>query len=694
VSINSDFKNKLYKAILNHKSNKLESAEKLYFQLLDIQPNNPQVNFYLGTLFAQQAKFDLAKQYFNKLLEKLPNDPNINTNLGNIYFQEGDFKKAIKYFDKVIESKPDFVQAYFNKGILLNNIGNYLDATKCFQKVVSIEPNNNIALNILATLLVELGYYKKSIILLSKLLTSDPSNLSATNTLVNIFKIIQLSNLSKKNIIEFEKLFLFLYRKNTINHNELFNNVKILFLLKLKNKKFNILDSKFSLLNNSLVKEVLTNELFQLTIQKSLCRDIFLENFLYKVRKEILISICTSTKVISNYYFDFIISLAEQSFLNEYVMFQSEKEIKLINSLEEKILKTKKIDELEVSILASYIPLSKSKILEKLLNYKSNNILFNDLIKMQIKEPLIEQNIKKSINSLEDITDDISKKVKNQYEENPYPRWRFCTSIKNANFSSVLNNDIRPNKFNEKNNFHNPKILIAGCGTGAQLHSISCRENANILAFDLSLSSLAYAKRKLDETGFKQIEFLHGDILNLHKLNKKFDIIECMGVLHHMKDPREGLRILLNLLKTDGVIKLGLYSEIARGHIVKAREFIRKNKFSSNIHDIRTCRELIKNHEDTFSKQLVNRYDFYSTSNTRDLIFHIQEHRFTIPQISKLLKDFNLEFLGFTQPEIKKKYIQEFSDDKKCVSLKNWHEFEKNNPDIFIGMYNFWLRKV
>ena len=49
---------------------------------------------------------------------------------------------------------------------------------------------------------------------------------------------------------------------------------------------------------------------------------------------------------------------------------------------------------------------------------------------------------------------------------------------------------------------------------------------------------------------------------------------------------------------------------------------------------------------------------------------------------------------SFTQPEIKKKYIQEFSDDKKCVSLKNWHEFEKNNPDIFIGMYNFWLRKV
>jgi len=44
---------------------------------------------------------------------------------------------------------------------------------------------------------------------------------------------------------------------------------------------------------------------------------------------------------------------------------------------------------------------------------------------MQIKEPMQEKEIKYSIKSLGKISDVVSKKVKDQYEENPYPRWRY-----------------------------------------------------------------------------------------------------------------------------------------------------------------------------------------------------------------------------------------------------------------------------
>ncbi|MDC3158151.1 class I SAM-dependent methyltransferase, partial [Candidatus Pelagibacter sp.] len=341
-----------------------------------------------------------------------------------------------------------------------------------------------------------------------------------------------------------------------------------------------------------------------------------------------------------------------------------------------------------------YYPLYKSfKIIEKLKNYKSNNNLFNDLIKMQIEEPLKEVEIKKSIKSIGKISDDISKKVKEQYEENPYPRWRYSTRIPTTNFLSLLNYDIRPNKFISPNKFNNPKILIAGCGTGKQLNNILARENSNVVAFDLSLSSLAYAKRKIDEVGSKKIEFLHGDILQLNKLNRKFDIIECMGVLHHMENPVKGLNILKNLLEPDGVLKLGLYSEIARKHIIELRQFTKDRNFKNNIIDIRNFREKIKNHENKILRKVLNSNDFYSTSNVRDLIFHVQEYRFTIPQISQILKDNNLEFLGFTFPEIKKKYSRTFLDDKKNISLENWHKFENENPDSFRAMYQFWVKR-
>ena len=95
-------------------------------------------------------------------------------------------------------------------------------------------------------------------------------------------------------------------------------------------------------------------------------------------------------------------------------------------------------------------------------------------------------------------------------------------------------------------------------------------------------------------------------------------------------------------------------------------------------------------------QKLIYSRDFYSTSSVRDLLFHVQEHHFSIPKISKILKKFGLEFLGFvfTDPSVDKKFSNYFPDDKKNVSLNNWHQFEIDNPNIFANMYQFWVRKI
>ena len=68
--------------------------------------------------------------------------------------------------------------------------------------------------------------------------------------------------------------------------------------------------------------------------------------------------------------------------------------------------------------------------------YVSDNLLFNDLIKLQIKEPKIELDFKKKINSLGNISNKVSKKVRDQYEENPYPRWRYCNQLSSIDFNN------------------------------------------------------------------------------------------------------------------------------------------------------------------------------------------------------------------------------------------------------------------
>ncbi len=650
-------------AVKNHKKNNLDVAENLYKKILEKDPNHFQSICFLGTLSIQIKNFERAKKLLNKAIGIQPNNANVNNNLGIVNNELEDYQKAINYFQKAIKIQPDHANAHNNLGNVFKVLGEHQKAISCYQNAIKI----------------------------------NPSNTSIINGLSDLCKLIQLDNITKTNSTSLKELFLFLFRRNNINHTDIFRNAKLLlFIGENDNQVRQIANSDSLLLKNKIIQYLSKEELFLLMLQKSLMTDKFLEKLLTKLRYEILFTLVDSNQNILKRYFDFIVSLAEQCLLNEYVYVQSKKEINHVNQLKNKIVNNKEINELEMAILGCYIPLYTSKnITNKLLDYKSKNILFNDLITMQIKEPLKEIKLVNSIKSFDKIIDSVSKKVREQYEEHPYPRWRYTNKNLPSNFLFKLNNEIKPNKIEYSNKFVNPNVLIAGCGTGKHITIAERYLNANILGVDLSLASLAYAKRKTEELGFKNIEFLHADILQLKNLNRKFDVIECVGTLHHMKDPLTGLKVLLDLLEPHGFLKLGLYSEIARQHIVKAREFIKKKKFKNTIKDIRNCRESIFNEkEDPLLQKVFLSNDFYSTSSVRDLMFHVKEHRFTIPEISKMLKNLNLEFLGFLNLLIKIKFSKFFPNDKKNISLDNWNQFEISNPDTFSNMYQFWVRKL
>ena len=683
-------------ALNSHKKNNLKVAEKLYKEILETKPNHLEVLCYLGTLFAQTKQFNLAKTLFHKAIKINPNNPSINNNLGNIFFELGENQKALNFYETAVKLQPNFSQTHYNIGIIFYNLGKTQKAINSFEKAIKYQPNDVKSYNILGKILKELGEYKNAFSYYEKSIKINPNNIVTINLILDFFATIRLSNLNEINSESINELILFLFRKK-INHNKIFHKVKsLIFFGENKNKIEQIIDSDEYLLNNKIIQKVLNEEIFLLMIKNCFVIDIFLEKLLTKLRKEILFSLKNPKRNIINEHLNFIISLSEQSFLNEYVFFQSVEEINFITKLKKKILNNTEINEQEIIILGCYLPLKNLEIIKnKLLNYNSKNLLFNDMIKIQIKEPLKEEELKNSIKCIKKISDDISKKVRDQYEENPYPRWKYVNVAATDNFLVQLNNDIKPNNIEFNNKFLNPNVLIAGCGTGQHLVHVIGYQNSNVVGVDLSLTSLAYAKRKIEETGYKNVEFLQGDILDLKNIKRKFDVIECGGVLHHMKEPLEGLKVLLELLEPHGFLKLGLYSEISRKHLARAREFIKEKKFNNTVEDIRNCRDaILKQNDDQLLRKVIRNNDFYSTSGTRDLIFHVQEHRFTIPEISKILNDFNLEFLGFTNPSFKKKYLQSFPDDKKNLSLDNWNQFEINNPTAFYGMYQFWVRKI
>jgi hypothetical protein len=91
--------------------------------------------------------------------------------------------------------------------------------------------------------------------------------------------------------------------------------------------------------------------------------------------------------------------------------------------------------------------------------------------------------------------------------------------------------------------------------------------------------------------------------------------------------------------------------------------------------------------------RLAGIYDFYSMSECRDLLFHVQEHRLSIPAIAEFLREQDLCFIGFELEDARARaYRARFSDDKPMTDLVKWNQFESERPDSFAAMYQFWVQ--
>ncbi len=146
-------------------------------------------------------------------------------------------------------------------------------------------------------------------------------------------------------------------------------------------------------------------------------------------------------------------------------------------------------------------------------------------------------------------------------------------------------------------------------------------------------------------------------------------------------------------------MKIGLYSELARQHIIAGRSLIAEKGYSASAEDIRRCRQDIMAMAADGNAEMEKIYNsraFFSLSECRDLLFHVQEHRFTLPQIEEALLSLDLGFLGFEMRNqtVPRKFRESHSNSSALTSLPLWHEFELDNPATFFGMYQFWCKKL
>jgi SAM-dependent methyltransferase len=219
--------------------------------------------------------------------------------------------------------------------------------------------------------------------------------------------------------------------------------------------------------------------------------------------------------------------------------------------------------------------------------------------------------------------------------------------------------------------------------------------DAQVLAIDISLPSLAYARRKAREAGLRNIEFAQADILKVAAIGGVFDRIEAVGVLHHLAEPETGWRLLLALLRPGGTMRIGLYSATARRGIIAAQKFAAERGYRPTLEDIRRCRqEILDLYQTRGWRNVIETADFYSMSGCRDMLFNVMEHNFDIPRIKRFLDDHNVAFQGFElEPPIRENFTEQFPDADALTDLDKWQAFELANPQTFGHMYVFTARK-
>ena len=707
--------NTLIKAKSHAKKGEIREAQILYHAILSNFPNNKRamqglvdlnkVKKQSGQNFLNEEIKNLL-DLFNKgqflivlnqaqiLLKQYPQEFVIWNILGAVYAKLKEYDKALIALKKVIELNPNYVDAHFNIGVVLNDQGKIQKSIDAYQKCISLFPNYPDAYINLGLALRGQGKIENSIETFLTVLTLKPDYAEA---IVNIGVSLKGIVFKKPNPNLQKVITTLLDKKTYVRPKDIINASLSLLKFESKlNKYLNLQEFSTSDFNHLAAIRDLSKLPLLLKLM-SVCpiSDVYIEKLLEKLRTKLLMSINASVHSFEELKFQS--ALALQCHINEYVYNQSRDEKKVLGALEglvkQALENNKKPSAQIILCLASY---------KSLNDYEWSNLLkatneTKDVFIRQIEEPRQETNLRKKIPLLKNITDKISTKVRGQYEVNPYPRWvNLKLRLKSASISQITS-EIRLNIFDNSIKYvESPEILVAGCGTGQHSIGTATRfSGSKVLAVDLSLSSLAYAKRKTEELNVQNIDYMQADILDLRKLDRQFDIVESAGVIHHMDNPLIAWGILKDCLKSGGLMKIALYSELARKHIVEMRKEINRAGLGSNDLDMKSFRNMLFKSDKKHHKSILSSNDLYSMSTLKDLLFHVQEHRFTIIQIQKCLSDLGLKFCGF---EADSTIISNFkltnAENDDLYNLNKWHAYEQKNPKTFGQMYQFWCQKL
>ena len=186
---------------------------------------------------------------------------------------------------------------------------------------------------------------------------------------------------------------------------------------------------------------------------------------------------------------------------------------------------------------------------------------------------------------------------------------------------------------------------------------------------DFSAAAMKIARARAEIRGLSNIQWLHKDLMDIPSLGLgKFDFIECWGVLTHLPEPLEGLKILQNSLTNAGGMSLMLYSKYARTGVYQMQELMRLvNKFAKTMpEEIENTRKILKilpktnwyKRSELDQLEAYGEYRYgsrshdiskaYSDTEIYDIFLTKIDTPYSIPEIYQLVENASMNFIDYS----------------------------------------------
>src|SRR5215472_4135212 len=719
--------------VLTGQAGRLAEADRYLSQAAALRPNAPNVHHALGLLRTAQSRFQdaltchdaalaldaahigalvgradalhelgrlaEAEAAYRRAAALAPRAPEICFGWATVLADLGRLDEAVAAYRELLAFSPSSAEARVNLGTVLRDLGRLDEALVEFQAALTLKPDIAHAPVELVSALIALGRIKEAADRAVEAMRRNPRSPDACRAFA--IAAARSSSLDRSAVIA-----AFLERclsVDTVEHDDLAKACAWQI-----RQKHRIDSSPSEAARRAVVAAAaqvgnggcLRDPLLLQFLSRTTNTDLVLEAFLTETRRRL----CLARDLPANLN-PFLAALALQCFDNGYVFAVDEIEEARIAALraelDRDLSRAAALDavlEQKLLRLALYEPLTALTEAKRLLDASiSPSSHVSAVLAHCLAEPFEESELARAIPSLGTIENAVSRAVRDQYEEHPYPRWRSLPRLAPTSLPAMLRRRF-PHAAMPRFLEGPVEILVAGCGTGRQpiVTALSIAQ-ARVLAVDLSLKSLGYARRMAIRLGASNVDFLHADLLALRQNGREFSVVEAVGVLHHMEDPVGGWRALCGLVRPGSFMRIGLYSTLARADVAAARERIAVLRLTPTPRDIRAFRQrvLFGEERERFPRLALSK-DIFDLHGCRDLLFHAREHRYTIPELREALEALGLEFLGFefVDERVLRRYRADNPHDPAASDLARWARFETAHPHTFSGMYVFWCRKT